>query len=175
LAGVNEALCGNAQNQFVTAGYVFLDPQRGQFSYAGAGHPPMLVLRSGQVFQIEENGLILAFLPTAAYRSTTQPLLRGDRILLYTDGILEATNAGGEEFGYDRLTRLLEESGSKTVEQAADLILSTVAGWSSSQSDDLTLIVCDYKPVPPSAVEVAAGIPHSTHAPNGALFGSSIP
>ena len=85
-------------------------------------------------------------MPTVAYRSTTQSLLRGDRILLYTDGIVEATAASGEEFGYDRLSRLLEESGGSTAEQAADLILEAVGAWSPDQSDDLTLIVCDYKP-----------------------------
>jgi sigma-B regulation protein RsbU (phosphoserine phosphatase) len=146
LAGVNEALCGNAQNQFVTAGYVFLDPTRDQLCYAGAGHPPMFVLRSGSVSRIEENGLVLALMPTVAYSSTTQSLLRGDRILLYTDGVIEAAAANGEEFGYDRLSHLLEESSGSTAEQAADLILGAVGAWSPSQSDDLTIIVCDYKP-----------------------------
>lgn len=146
LAGVNEALCGNAQNQFVTAGYVFLDPTRDKLCYAGAGHPPMFVLRSRQVSRIEENGLVLALMPTAAYSSTTQSLLRGDRILLYTDGIIEAAAANGEEFGYDRLSHLLQKSSSSTAEQAADLILEAVSAWSPTQSDDLTIIVCDYKP-----------------------------
>jgi len=150
LAGVNEALCGNAQNQFVTASYVYLDPKAGQFRYAGAGHPPMLLLRAGKVVQIEENGLILALMPAAAYSSITRPLQRGDRMLLYTDGISEATNARGEEFGYDRLSQLLEESTSRTAEQAADMILDTVSAWSSIQSDDLTIIVCDYEPNPAS-------------------------
>lgn len=153
LEGVNKALCGNAQNQFVTAGYLYLNPKCGEFSYAAAGHPPMLVLRAGQVFRIEENGLILAIIPSAAYKSTTQPLEASDRILLYTDGILEAANSSGEEFGPNRLARLLEESETKTAEEAADLILDSVSAWSSSQSDDLTFIVCDYKPSPGSAIE----------------------
>lgn len=147
LAGVNEALCGNAQNQFVTAGYVFLDPERGQLSYAGAGHPPMFVLRSRQVVRIEENGLVLAMMPTAAYQSTTQSLMHGDRILLYTDGILEAATPTGEEYGYDRLSRVLEESWHLTAEQTADRILEAVSAWSPAQSDDLTIIVCDYRSV----------------------------
>ena len=62
LAGVNEALCGNTQNQFVTAAYVHLDPGCGKFCYAAAGHPSMLLLRDEQVFPIEENGLVLALL-----------------------------------------------------------------------------------------------------------------
>jgi sigma-B regulation protein RsbU (phosphoserine phosphatase) len=145
LAGVNEALCGNTQNQFVTAAYVHLDPGCGEFCYAAAGHPPMLLLRDEQVFPIEENGLVLALLSSATYASTKQPLLRGDRLLLYTDGIIEAANAGGEEFGYERVSHLLQASAKMAAEETADLIVNTVSGWSPSQSDDLTVIVCDYK------------------------------
>jgi phosphoserine phosphatase RsbU/P len=147
LAGVNEALCGNAQNQFVTAAYVFLDPKRDELCYAGAGHPPMFVLRSKRLFRIEENGLVLALMPAAAYQSTTQSLVHGDRILLYTDGILEAANSTGEEFGDDRLGHLLQESWRMSSEQTADFILETVNAWCPIQNDDLTIIVCDYKPV----------------------------
>jgi phosphoserine phosphatase RsbU/P len=146
LTGVNEALCGNAQNQFVTAGYVYLRPKQNELRYAAAGHPPMLLLRAGQIFKIEENGLVLALLPSAAYTSTTQPLERNDRILLYTDGVVEATNATEEEFGLDRLSRLILESDGKTAEEAADLITASVNAWSAIQNDDLTIIVCDYKP-----------------------------
>ncbi len=145
LAGVNEALCGNTQNQFVTAAYVHLDASCGEFCYAAAGHPPMLLLRDEQVFRIEENGLVLALLSSAVYASTKQPLLRGDRLLLYTDGIIEAASAGGEEFGYERVSDLLQSSAKMTAEEAADLVVNTVSGWSSSQSDDLTVIVCDFK------------------------------
>ena len=131
LAGVNEALCGNTQNQFVTAAYVHLDARSGKFSYAAAGHPPMLLLRDEQVFPVEENGLVLALLSSAVYASTKQPLLRGDRLLLYTDGIIEAANAGGEEFGYERVGSLLQASAKMAAEEAADLIVNTVNGWSS--------------------------------------------
>ena len=86
LAGVNEALCGSTQGQFVTAAYVYLDSERGEFCYAAAGHPPMLLLRDGQVCPIEENGLVLGVLSSTVYTSTKQTLRRGDRLLLYTDG-----------------------------------------------------------------------------------------
>jgi sigma-B regulation protein RsbU (phosphoserine phosphatase) len=145
LAGVNQALCGNTQNQFITAAYVYLDKECGQFHYAAAGHPPMLLLRAGQTSRILENGLVLALMPSAVYTSTSQSLLIGDRLLLYTDGIIEATNAGGEEFGYERLSNLLQVSESKSAEETASMILSAVNDWSPSQSDDLTIIVCDYK------------------------------
>jgi phosphoserine phosphatase RsbU/P len=90
---------------------------------------------------------VLALLPSAVYTSTTQPLQPGDRMLLYTDGIIEATNADEEEFGQDRLSHLLLECDGNTAEQTAQLIESAVTAWSSIQNDDLTIIVCDYKPI----------------------------
>jgi sigma-B regulation protein RsbU (phosphoserine phosphatase) len=145
LAGVNEALCGNTQNQFVTAAYVHLDAAGEEFRYAAAGHPPMLLLREGRVSRVEENGLVLALISSAGYSSTTLPLFKGDRLLLYTDGIVEAANANEEEFGPERLSRLLETSISMSAEEVASLIQDTVTRWSPSQSDDLTVLVCDYK------------------------------
>ena len=62
--------------------------------------------------------------------------MRGDRILLYTDGIVEAASSSAEEFGYDHLSQLLEESWRMNVEQTADLILEAVSTWCPSQSDD---------------------------------------
>jgi sigma-B regulation protein RsbU (phosphoserine phosphatase) len=145
IAGVNEVLCGNTQNQFVTAAYAYLDPDCGELCYAAAGHPPMLLLREGQISQVEENGLVLALSSSAIYTSTKRPLLKGDRLLLYTDGVVEAANADEEEFGHERLSSLLRTSENMTAEEAADLILNTVRGWSSAQADDLTVLVCDYK------------------------------
>ena len=143
--GVQTTIVVLAMGAFVTAAYVHLDASCGKFCYAAAGHPPMLLLRDEQIFRIEENGLVLALLSSAIYASTQQPLLRGDRLLLYTDGIIEAENAGGEEFGYERVGNLLQASAKMAAEEAADLIVNTVSGWSSSQNDDLTVIVCDYK------------------------------
>ena len=143
LAGVNEALCGSTQGQFVTAAYVYLDAERGELCYAAAGHPPMLLLRDGHVCSIEENGLVLGVFSSAAYSSTKRTLVKGDRLLLYTDGVIEAANGGEEEFGQERLGKLLASNPDRTVEELADLILSTVQNWASTQTDDLTVVVCD--------------------------------
>jgi sigma-B regulation protein RsbU (phosphoserine phosphatase) len=143
LAGVNEALCGSTQSQFVTAAYVYLDAEKGELAYSAAGHPPMLLLREGRVSSIEENGLLLGMFSGAVYSSTKRELLKGDRLLLYTDGVIEAANGGEEEFGPERLCTLLAESAGMAAEQTADLILSTVQGWALTQMDDLTVVVCD--------------------------------
>lgn len=144
LSGMNSALFGNTQDQFVTAAYVHLNSESRELRYSAAGHPPMLLLRNGRITEVEENGLILAAFDFAAYANATQQLEQGDRLLLYTDGIVEAANASGEFLGRDALRELLRKTAGLSSSDAADLIISSVREWSAKQDDDLTVLVCDY-------------------------------
>ena len=147
LAGMNAALFGNTQNQFVTAAYVHLDAAAGELRYSAAGHPPMLLLRDGKVREVVENGLILAAFDSPAYENATQFLQAGDRILLYTDGVVEAASAMGDFFGQDGLSALLRQTSGISPTEAADRIISAVQQWAVSQDDDLTVLLCDYMPL----------------------------
>lgn len=144
MSAMNATLCGNTQGQFVTAAYVYLDAALGELRYSAAGHPPMLLLRNGEVTAIEKNGLMLALLPSADYVTAVLPLKGGDRFLLYTDGIVEAGHSRNEQFGQDNLSVLLQQTAHLPVSQTADRIVSRVQEWSENQEDDLTLLVCDY-------------------------------
>jgi sigma-B regulation protein RsbU (phosphoserine phosphatase) len=144
LAGMNAALCGNTQSQFVTAAYVHLDSISGRLQYSAAGHPPMLLLRKGEIIEIVENGLILAAFEFATYKNAERQLVPGDRLLLYTDGIIETANTQGEAFGQDALSALLKQTAELAPSAASDQIISTVQRWSASQDDDLTVLICDY-------------------------------
>jgi sigma-B regulation protein RsbU (phosphoserine phosphatase) len=144
LAGMNAALFGNTQTQFVTAAYVHLDAVSGQLQYSAAAHPPMLLLRHGSVREIAENGLMLAVFEYATYTNAVYPLESGDRLLLYTDGVIEAANAQGDSFGHDALSLLLQKTAELAPAAALDKIASSVQRWSASQDDDLTLLICDY-------------------------------
>src|ERR1700683_1248604 len=144
LAGMNAALCGNTQNQFVTAAYVHLDSIAGTLRYSAAGHPPMLLLRHGEVMEISENGLILAAFDYATYTKGTRKLESGDRFLLYTDGVIEAANSQGDFFGQDALSAVLRQTAELAPAAATDQIVSEVQRWSASQDDDLTVLICDY-------------------------------
>jgi sigma-B regulation protein RsbU (phosphoserine phosphatase) len=144
LAGMNAALCGNTQTQFVTAAYVYLDSESRELRYSAAAHPPMLLLRDGEVVEVVENGLMLASFTFSDYCTAVQPLMPGDRLLLYTDGIVEAADASREEFGQMRLRDLLRKSVGLPHSETADLIVSSVQQWAASQDDDLTVLVCDY-------------------------------
>jgi len=144
LSGMNAALYGNTQDQFVTAAYVHLDSQARELRYSAAGHPPMLLLRDGKVSEVAENGLILAAFDFATYSTAAHRLEPGDRLLLYTDGIVEASSAAGEFFGQEALGALFRQTAGIAPSDAADRIISTVQQWAASQDDDLTVLVCDY-------------------------------
>ena len=144
LLGLNEVLCGNTQNQFITAAYVHLNSRSRELRYSAAGHPPMLLLRDGVVTEVAENGLMLAAFDFASYSNATHPLQEGDRLLLYTDGLIEAANKTGDFFGRESLAAALRQTAGDGPAAAADRILTSVQQWSASQDDDLTLIVCDF-------------------------------
>jgi sigma-B regulation protein RsbU (phosphoserine phosphatase) len=147
LTGMNSVLHGNTQSQFVTAAYVYLDAASATLRYSAAAHPPMLLLRAGEVTPIQENGLMLAAFSFATYETAVHSIHPGDRLLLYTDGLLEAANSSNEEFGPDRLANLLKDTAPHNTEQAANHIVSALKQWSRAQNDDLTLLVCDYAAV----------------------------
>jgi sigma-B regulation protein RsbU (phosphoserine phosphatase) len=123
---------------------VHLDSEKRELKYAAAGHPPMLLLRDGAVREIAENGLILAAFDFATYSDKTITLEPGDRLVLYTDGLIEARNKQEEFFGEESLKAALQNTARLTAAEAADKIISSVQDWATSQEDDLTVLVCDY-------------------------------
>jgi serine phosphatase RsbU (regulator of sigma subunit) len=152
LLGLNRALCGKFTQNFVTATYVYVDLENNQMRYAGAGHPPMLQWRNstGKTAQILENGLFLGMFAEASYEALEFPLEPGDRYVLYTDGILEATNSAQEQFGADRLMSFIKNHNHLEAEPFSQTLLDDLAGWSNQtvdqgQQDDITLLVIDYK------------------------------
>ena len=150
LAGMNRILTGQLDLKFVTASCTFIDVETGILRYSGAGHPPLLIQQKdgNECISLQQNGLILGQFPNATYSSVERPLATGDRLLLYTDGILEATNANDEEFGENSLHKFLAQHSELQAEIFADTLLEAVGDWTSSrrdesQDDDLTLVVID--------------------------------
>lgn len=144
LSGMNQVLCGNTQQQFVTAGYVYINAAERELRYSAAAHPPMLVVREGCVTEIAENGLMLAAFNFSTYETLNHPIRPGDRFVLYTDGIVEAEDAKQIEFGKDRLCALVRDTANLPCADAADRIISSIQQWSPEQNDDLTVLICDY-------------------------------
>jgi len=152
LTGLNRALCGKFEEHFVTAAYLFVDLEKSLLRYSAAGHPPIMLASraSGNVREIEENGLMLGMFPEAAYSSVEIHVATGDRCLLYTDGVCEAKNAAQEEFGKSRCKKFLETHGDITAAHFVSALLDRVAGFSGHgsarlQEDDITLLVLDFQ------------------------------
>jgi phosphoserine phosphatase RsbU/P len=144
LTEMNAALFGNTQGQYVTAAYVHLNSATREMRYAAAGHPAMLLLRDGRVTEIHENGLLLSASEQSAYSEKSLPLQPGDRLLLYTDGLIEARNAEGQMFGEESLSAAMHNAAGASVAEAADRIIASVQQWARWQDDDLTVLVCDF-------------------------------
>ena len=152
LAGLNQVLSGKFQWHFVTAAYLFVNLEESTVNYAGAAHPPLLLWRkkSGSATEVLENGLLLGLFPDSTYSAITLPLEGGDRIVLFTDGIVEARNPSKEVFGMDRLKRFVEENHALSAERFGDALLDAVGHWSEQargegQSDDITLVAIHFK------------------------------
>jgi serine phosphatase RsbU (regulator of sigma subunit) len=138
LLGLNQALCGKFQHHFVTAAYLYLDMQKQTLTYAGAGHPPLLLWGDSEgVRSVEENGLFLGKFSFATYTSVELPLKAGDRILLYTDGIPETTNPEGVEFGAECFKQFLEKDQSASANRFADSLIEEMSRWSARGAEDL--------------------------------------
>jgi serine phosphatase RsbU (regulator of sigma subunit) len=143
MTGLNSILTGKLQGQFVTAAYLFLDLQAGTGRYSAAGHPPLMHYRAAEqcIADIEENGLILGFVPFANYESKSLKVATGDRFLLYTDGVLEAAQRG-EEFGEARVKGILSQPLS--AQQICTALSREVKAWSQGiAGDDITIVAVD--------------------------------
>ena len=172
LLGLNQALCGKFQHHFVTAAYLFVDMQKRTLTYAGAGHPPLLLWggTSEGVRDVLENGLFLGKFPQATYSSLELPLRAGDWGLLYTDGIPETTNCSEIEFGTDRFKQFLKTEQSTSADHFADRLLEELSNWSAGDSgedlhDDITLVAIRVKGDQNSAQATEASQPTRELAP----------
>jgi serine phosphatase RsbU (regulator of sigma subunit) len=152
LAGINQVLYGKLENDFVTAGYLYMDTEKKSVTYAGAGHPPLFLWRGSEqkVYEYREKGIILGQFEDARYQNIDLELKSGDRFLLYTDGIIEATDAAGEFFGWDNFKKFIISRANLPAGQFADDLIQQVIGWSGknaqeSLDDDLTLVIADFE------------------------------
>src|SRR5260370_32815795 len=103
LAGLNRALCGKFKGHFVTAVYVVVDTERQSLLYAGAGHPPLVIMdhSTGEARDFVDNGLFLGTFPEATYTSMEISLKTGDSGGLYTAGGLEMNHRSEKQVGLD--------------------------------------------------------------------------
>ena len=155
LAGLNRAIHGKFERHYVTASYLFVDTLQGTVRYSGAAHPPFLVwqARTGRITEYVENGLMLGPFGDSPYSAGTLSLEPGDRVLLFTDGLLEVKNAAGRDFGVDGVRQILECKHDLPPGRFADALLYALSNWSEDaigprQSDDITIIAIGFQGTP---------------------------
>lgn len=150
LEAMNRRLHALVEERFVTAFYGVIDRRTGVLRYAIAGHPPPLlyVARTGKVLSLPGTGFMLGIMPDERYPEREVALEPGDRVCLYTDGLVEARNEIGELFGAQRLTECLERYG----REPAGAVLTHVLGGQqafangTALTDDVTVVVADVAP-----------------------------
>lgn len=140
---INRAVCGNLpEGRYITFFYGLFETASRRFVYSNAGHnPPLLARRDGRTARLAEGGIVLGPFPESGYEQGEVTLRAGDRLLCFTDGVIEAANEAGELFGEDRLLRLLVEHRRQSASKLNETILGAVADFSGgSFQDDLTLV-----------------------------------
>src|SRR5215218_7735862 len=144
LARVNEKVSARIPpNMFVTCFYCILEPESGRLLYANAGHDlPYLHHRNGgEAEELRARGMPLGLMPGMSYEEGEVSLRKGDCVLFYTDGLVEAHDPKGEMFGFPRLRRLVAEHGEESslgVFLLEELYSFVGEGW--EQEDDITLL-----------------------------------
>ncbi|HTP79287.1 MAG TPA: SpoIIE family protein phosphatase [Bacteroidota bacterium] len=137
-------LQSTASDKFVTLFYCILDTARHQFTYSNAGHEQPLLLRDGaRPKKLITGGTILGILSDVAYEQELVPMEPGDALVIYSDGITEAANGSGEQFGQERLERCLESCFRQPAPKIIDELVNAVQRFvgSQPQTDDITVVV----------------------------------
>ncbi|MBD5526397.1 MAG: SpoIIE family protein phosphatase [Lachnospiraceae bacterium] len=146
---INRSLCDNNKNgMFVTAWIGVLDIATGEVAYVNAGHCRPLLRRKNGSCEYDDmlGGLVLAGMEDAIYRQGGLRLRQGDTLLLYTDGVTEATSLQQQLYGEDRLLRTIADADSVTPEELLQELWKDVDEFQkdAAQFDDITMLAVTY-------------------------------
>ncbi len=149
LALANEALTPSlASRAFISATYAVLDTNSCTFTVARAGHCPIVMARKDDgPWLLRSDGLGIGLDPGPLFRRTLHEqvvhLKPGDVFALYTDGLVETRNEMGEEYGYDRLTDVIQDLRERSAPDVLAALMADQRGFAGTNSlaDDLTVVV----------------------------------
>ena len=143
--GINEQLCRSTDaNRFATLFLALYDDGARTLRYTNAGHnAPLLVRADGTVERLWTGGTVLGAFDGVGFEEGQATLNEGDLLVVYSDGITEAQDADGEEFGEERLIELLAVHRTETAENIRTRILESVESWAgqAERGDDQTVVV----------------------------------
>jgi sigma-B regulation protein RsbU (phosphoserine phosphatase) len=141
---LNQVACANTANgRFITFLYAVLDARGGRVIYANAGHnAPLLVRGDGACERLTQGGPVLGQFPGAGYEPGEIAVQPGDKLVLFTDGIVEAPDGDEREFGEARLVGLVEQQRNLTGAALHKTVLEAVRAHCGGRlQDDVTLMV----------------------------------
>lgn len=145
----NDYLCDNlSADMFVTAMGGSIDVAAGLLQYISAGHSPAILsqARTGECAVLGEHGILLGVLPGQEFPPTSVRIDKGDKLIIYTDGITEARNDLNEEFGQERLIEAIKKASASSAEELANDIIGAVTKHTSGlePNDDMTLLIFSF-------------------------------
>jgi adenylate cyclase len=148
LKRINSELCGKFSGRFVTALYMLIDTQKNTVQVSSAGHAPLLHFIGSQakIQEIElSQDMPLGIMEAAEYQEVIFNLGKQDKLIVFTDGVQEARNKKGEEFGIDNAKKIITDNPRLDPDELSGLIKEDLLRFSRScpQHDDITLIVVD--------------------------------
>lgn len=132
--------------QYFTMIYGVIDARSGETTMTQAGHPnPILLKKNGEVMQAGDGGFPVGMLPEATYDEFQITLEKGDRLILYSDGIIECNNEKNEQFSIDRFMNLLQENKQSTRGELTQKIKHKLNQWNGTKDfdDDVTLLIME--------------------------------
>lgn len=149
LSEMNTIVTGLKTTQFVTAGIVQIDFASKTIYHANAGHNPLFILKSnGECMESSPRGKAMGWLEDLNYNYNEITFEKGDRLVLYTDGITEAMNENNELLGEERLIQEIKESKQLEAHQFTETLYNKLLQWiglNNTFKDDVTLMVIDIK------------------------------
>jgi phosphoserine phosphatase RsbU/P len=143
-ARLNQLIRANVRpDKFITFFYGLLNTAHHSLTYTNAGHNAPILLRSdGSILRLEVGGAVLGVFANEAYAQTNVSLGSGDRLVLFTDGLIEATNDADEEFGEARLIDTLLQHRTLSAEALQQRVLDAASQFCNSEfNDDATLVI----------------------------------
>jgi len=148
LNNLNEMMISNTQSPLLTAGYLFIDGEKREILFSRAGHEPLLIYSKseGSFRTIHPSGRLIGFDSEINLELAKCSVVPGDRLFLFTDGLLENRNTEDLDYGINRLKDYIIEHRDNTSQELIDSLKTGLAGRSGTPShieDDITLIVVD--------------------------------
>ncbi len=145
---MNGMLCESiAANKFVTFFCGVFNGNSRRFRYCNAGHSYPILVSAGAAHTLDQGGAVLGVFPSWKYQDSSVDLKSGDRLLLFTDGITEAEDKQGEEFGVVRVAAFGKAHAASSAAELNDQLLAQVSDFCGAQfQDDATLVVLAVNP-----------------------------